>query len=253
MAYEGLENFDSALETYLRASEFIHASQPVVSFYAVQFWISKVMYRLCMLSLRLQELSEAIIHFRQYKRFVDANPKANFGFRERLVVYYWYWRSLSEIVRRRIEDGFPDMYEKGGANGETGYLLPLDVSYRRTAGPRADFKELKDELLDIQSQYESILVEYTKFPRAGSTNNRYAFSKIFSQFRILEFVDRAMENWHLLGSDPVEAAGLVQACWPFLSNLIADIISSNWKDISFASCYEAPYVCARRKWELCRS
>lgn len=178
MAHEGLENFDAALETYLQASEFIHASQPAISFYAVQFWISKIMYRLCLLSLRLQQSNEAIIHFRHYRQFVDPNFNANFGFREQLVLYYWYWRTLSEIVRRRIQDRVPDVKKRSSASSETGYLLTLDVSYRRTVGPRPEFKELKDELMDIQSHYESILVQYTKFPRAGSTNLRYDLLKI---------------------------------------------------------------------------
>lgn len=69
----------------------------------------------------------------------------------------------------------------------------------------------------------------------------------------MEFVDRAMENWRFLGSDPIEAKELVLVYRPLPSSLIADIISSNWKDVSFASCDEAPYACARRKWELCRS
>ena len=31
---------------------------------------------------------------------------------------------------------------------------------------------------------------------------------------VLEFVDRAMENWRLLGSDPKDAKGLVQVLSP---------------------------------------
>lgn len=35
------------------------------------------------------------------------------------------------------------------------------------------FFESKNELLAIQSQYESVLVDTTHFPRAGNTNQRY--------------------------------------------------------------------------------
>ena len=123
IGYEGLDKFDTALDRYLRASDYIHTTQPPVSYYSVQLWISKIMYRLCMLSLRLQETEETLIHFRRYKYFVDTNFKINFGYRERLAVYYWYWRSLSEIVRRRIELGVLD--EKSSANGDAKYLLAL--------------------------------------------------------------------------------------------------------------------------------
>jgi hypothetical protein len=54
-----------------------------------------------MLSLRLQETSEAIQHFRRYKLLVDTNFRISF--RERLAVYYWYWRSLSETLKGLIE------------------------------------------------------------------------------------------------------------------------------------------------------
>jgi len=119
MGYEGLDKFDAALQTYLRASDYIHTSRPPTSYYSVQLWISKIMYRLCMLSLRLQESEEALLHFRRYKYFVDTNFKINFGSRERLAVYYWYWRTLSEIVKRRIEQGVLD--ERSSANGDAGY------------------------------------------------------------------------------------------------------------------------------------
>ena len=119
MGYEGLDKFDTALETYLRASDYIHTSQPQTSYYSVQLWISKLMYRLCMLSLRIQETDKTLLHFRRYKYFVDANFKTNFGFRERLAVYYWYWRTLSEIVSSRIEQGVLD--EKASANGDARY------------------------------------------------------------------------------------------------------------------------------------
>ena len=101
LAYEGLEKFNAALETYLRASNFIHTSHSPTSYYSVQHWIGKIMYRLCMLSLRLQETSESLQHFRRYKLLVDTNFRVSF--RERLAVYYWYWRSLSETLKRTIE------------------------------------------------------------------------------------------------------------------------------------------------------
>ena len=119
IGYEGLEKFDMALETYLRASDYIHTSQPPTSYYSVQLWISKIMYRLCMLSLRLQESEEALLHFRRYKYFVDTNFKINFGFSERLALYYWYWRTLSETVGRKIEQGVLD--EKSSSNGDARY------------------------------------------------------------------------------------------------------------------------------------
>lgn len=59
--------------------------------------------------------------------------------------------------------------------------------------------EVSQELLDIQNLYESALFDATKFPRAGSTNEK-----------LLQFVDGAVENWRLLGSDPTVAKNLVQ-------------------------------------------
>jgi hypothetical protein len=103
MANEGLGNFEAALETYLRGSDYIHASQPATSYFSVNYWIGKILYRGCMLSLRLQEPIEAIENFRRYKRYVDTSFRTNFGVSERLAVYYWYWRTLSEIVRRQIQ------------------------------------------------------------------------------------------------------------------------------------------------------
>jgi hypothetical protein len=103
MAHEGLGDFDSALETYLRGSDYIHASHPSTSYFSVQQWIGKILYRGCLLSLRLQDQIEAIEHLRRYRRYVDNNFKRDFAIRERLVVYYWYWRTLSELVRRQIQ------------------------------------------------------------------------------------------------------------------------------------------------------
>ena len=103
MAWEGQEKFDTALETYAKASDYIHAAQPPSNYYAVQHWISKIMYRLCLLSLRLEEPLAALTHFRQYKMLVDTTFKENMGARERVAIYYWYWRTLSDIVRERME------------------------------------------------------------------------------------------------------------------------------------------------------
>jgi hypothetical protein len=124
MGYEGLGKFDAALETYVRASDYIHASQPSTSYYSVQQWTSKIMYRLTMLSLRLQDIHETLVHFRRYKNFVDVNLKMNFGFSERLAVYYWYWRSLSETVKKRIEQEQGELNEKSPANGNATYIVP---------------------------------------------------------------------------------------------------------------------------------
>ena len=122
IAHEGFGQFDRALKTYLRALDYIHASEPPTSYYSVQLWINKVMYRLCMLSLRLQDPPKALIHFRQYKHFVDKDFKINFGSCERLVLYYWYWRTLSDVLRQRIEDAALEMNEKSSGNGDFGYV-----------------------------------------------------------------------------------------------------------------------------------
>jgi hypothetical protein len=103
MAWEGVDEVDTALATYVKASDYIHASQPPTDYYSVQIWISKIMYRLCMLSLRLEDRVASLAHFRRYKHFVDSAFKANMGARERLAIYYWYWRSLSDIIKERHE------------------------------------------------------------------------------------------------------------------------------------------------------
>ena len=46
------------------------------------------------------------------------------------------------------------------------------MSNNRTSGSRVEFYELRDELLEVQSQYESVLTDVTNFPRAGSINQR---------------------------------------------------------------------------------
>jgi hypothetical protein len=120
IAYEGLKDFDKALETYLRASDFIEASQFSMYYYSVQQWITKIMYRLCMLSLRLQEHTETLHHFRRYKHFVDTSFTNNFTFHEKVPLYYWYWRTLSDILKGRIE-GAPKVEEKAPANGDALY------------------------------------------------------------------------------------------------------------------------------------
>ena len=179
IAYEGLEKFSAALETYLRASDFIHTSHTPTSYYSVQHWISKIMYRLCMLSLRLQETSEAIQHFRRYKLLVDTNFRISF--RERLAVYYWYWRSLSKTLRGTIEKRRTALASEVSTstvaektdNKDVGYVFFWSfVAYIRTIGSQVEFYELKEELSEMQSQYESVLVDASQFPRAGSSNQR---------------------------------------------------------------------------------
>ena len=180
IAYEGLEKFSAALETYLRASDFIHTSYSPTSHYSVQHWISKIMYRLCMLSLRLQETSEAIQHFRRYKLLVDTNFRISF--QERLTVYYWHWRSLSETLKGTIEkrrtalasEVSTSTVEEKTDNNDVGYgtFFFVFVAYIRTIGSQVELYELKEELSEMQSQYESVLVDASQFPQAGSSNRR---------------------------------------------------------------------------------
>lgn len=44
---------------------------------------------------------------------------------------------------------------------------------QRNLEARVTFYELKDELLEIQNHYESLLMSSTRLPHAGSTNPRY--------------------------------------------------------------------------------
>ena len=101
MAFEGMEQFQAALHTYISAWNYINATKTSRSYYSVQFWTEKILYRLCLLSLRLRNSYETLEHFRRYRRTVDQNVST----RERLTVYYWYWRTLSEILRQKIEQG----------------------------------------------------------------------------------------------------------------------------------------------------
>jgi hypothetical protein len=71
-----------------------------------------------MLALRLQEPLEALDHFRGYRHFVDTNFKVNFGIRERVCVYYWYWRTLSQVLRQHI-DQERVQGERADTNGDT--------------------------------------------------------------------------------------------------------------------------------------
>jgi hypothetical protein len=103
MAYEGLEKFNAALETYILASNYIHGSQPTISYYSIQYWISRILYRLCLLSLRLQDLTASLDHFRRYKQLMDTKFRINMNMHERLTLYYWYWRTLSDIIRKQAE------------------------------------------------------------------------------------------------------------------------------------------------------
>lgn len=102
MAHEGLDNFHIALDNYLRAHDYIQRYTPTTKYYSIQHWISVILYRLCMLSLRLHDPLQAIQNFRRYKRFADNNFGNQFGFRERLTVYYWYWRTLSDVIRDKL-------------------------------------------------------------------------------------------------------------------------------------------------------
>ena len=172
MAYEGLKEFDSVLEIYMRASDYIHETQPAASYYSVQLWISKIMYRLCMLSLRLRSPEDGLIHFRRYKRLVETQFKVTYGLRERLAVYYWYWRILSELVKQKIQKPAPEN-EKASTDGEASWICHSEGAYDRTADPQVELNELKDELSEIQSEYETILNSMTKFPGAGNTNQLY--------------------------------------------------------------------------------
>jgi hypothetical protein len=121
MAYEGLGDFNAAIETYSRASEYIDSSHFSMSFYSVQHWISKIMYRLCMLSLRLHEVMETLIHFRRYKHIVEAHFKLDYRFRETLAVHYWYWKTLSEVVKRKLELKTSKVNEETSSSEDTGY------------------------------------------------------------------------------------------------------------------------------------
>jgi hypothetical protein len=165
MGNEGLEDFNAALEAYQKAADYMQASQPSISYYSVQLWVHKIVYRLCMLSLRLQEPSESLFHFRRYKSMVDANLKVDFGFQERLGVYYWYWLTLSEVVRKRLYATQNGKVASDGAD--------------RQIGSDTELQNLKTELADMQAHYESVLMDVTKFPRAGSTNQRFISHAIF--------------------------------------------------------------------------
>jgi len=167
MAHEGLDNFHIALDNYQRAHDYIQRFTPASKYHAIQHWIGVILYRMCMLSLRLQDPLEALENFRRYKRFADNNFGNHFGMRERLTIYYWYWRTLSNIIRSKVQE----RAGVAGANTEK-YFSQYYPSHIRDIKAKVEFYELKDELLEIQSQYESILTASTKFPRAGSTNMR---------------------------------------------------------------------------------
>jgi hypothetical protein len=52
-------------------------------------------------------------------------------------------------------------------------MYPHDLSDYRNLDSRIAFYELKDELLEIQSQYESLLMDSTKLPHSGISNTPY--------------------------------------------------------------------------------
>lgn len=62
------------------------------------------MYGLCMLALGHKEPNESIKYFRQFRQLVDINAKIDFSFRERLDIYYWYWRLLSRLVKEQGDE-----------------------------------------------------------------------------------------------------------------------------------------------------
>jgi len=99
-----LEDVNSALEKYINAFDFIQHSHPENPYYSVQYWINKIMYRLCMLALGHKEPNESIKYFRQFRQLVDINAKIDFSFRERLDIYYWYWRLLSRLVKEQGDE-----------------------------------------------------------------------------------------------------------------------------------------------------
>jgi hypothetical protein len=169
MALEGQEKFESAFETYAKASDYIHTAQLPTKYYVVQYWISKITYRLSILSLRVEEPMASLAHFRRYKMLVDTTFKGNMGARERVPIYYWYWRTLGDIVKARIEK------EKETAAEYAPQKTNVDD---RDVGSRVEFYELKNELWEMQSQYESVLHDTSKFPRAGNTNQLYPPSSL---------------------------------------------------------------------------
>jgi hypothetical protein len=63
----------------------------------------------------------------------------------------------------------------------------LDAFNCRSLEVGGDLLELKDELQDIQSEYEALLTDSTTFPRAGNTNQPYAINVIsyMTEFWIL--------------------------------------------------------------------
>jgi hypothetical protein len=58
----------------------------------------------------------------------------------------------------------------------------------------------------------------------------------------MEFADRAMDNWRLLGSDPNEAKGLVQVAPFHRLRLILGALPCNHKNISVTTCNETPHT-----------
>ena|ERR1700721_1784816 len=103
MAHEGMENFQGALDNYTRAADYIHRFTPSTKYYSIQRWVSIILYRLSMLSLRFHQPEQAIENFRRYKRFTENNFGNQFGFKDRLTIYYWYWRTLSDFMKSQIQ------------------------------------------------------------------------------------------------------------------------------------------------------
>jgi hypothetical protein len=167
MAHEGLDNYHIALDTYQRAHDYLRRFTPSSKYHTIQQWIGTILYRMCMLSLRLHHPLESLENFRWYKHFAENNLGNQFAVRERQTVYYWYWRTLSDIMRDKVEEASFHPESNSEKYSTNHHADGRDIR------AKIDFYELKDELMEIQSQYESLLTATTKFPRAGSTNTRY--------------------------------------------------------------------------------
>ena len=79
---------------------------------------------------------------------------------------------------------------------KTGTSIVRDHAYERQIGPETELHELKAELAEMQAQYESVLMDTTKFPRAGSTNRRYFLPHMWF-LMILEFWSLWIGLWKI--------------------------------------------------------
>ena len=99
IAHEGYKEFDSALEVYLRAVDFLDCQEIPISYPSVQQWINKIAFRLCMLSLRLQEPLLTLSHFRRYRQLVTTRFKPALPTSERVAICRLYWKTLSNYIK----------------------------------------------------------------------------------------------------------------------------------------------------------